>query len=66
MNGREIFDKYEKSDPEYSQTLYTARMVLADDDAFFKKLEEAEKAGKRLAVVESDLEFSEPSDVIIP
>lgn len=65
MTGQEIFDKYQDEDPEYSQTLYSARMIVADDEAFFKQLESAEETGKRVGIVENNLNFSEPSEIFI-
>ncbi|WP_159467966.1 hypothetical protein [Dyadobacter sp. 3J3] len=52
MTGQELFDKYTDLKNEYAQTLWTARMVMADDEVFFKKLEEAESQGKKIGLVE--------------
>ena len=52
MTGQQLFDKYTFEDNEYAQTLFTARMIIADDDVFFKKLEEAENLGKKISIVE--------------
>lgn len=52
MTGQQLFDKYTFKDDEYAQTLFTARLITADDEIFFKKLEEAEKLGKKISIVE--------------
>ena len=52
MTGQQLFDKYTFKDDEYAQTLFTARMIVADDEVFFKNLEEAERLGKKIAIVE--------------
>lgn len=66
MNGEELFLKLSKRDfsgsdaDEYAQlleTMFSWAAVSDDLDLFYKKLEEAEKAGKRLT-------FKEPKDIL--
>jgi hypothetical protein len=66
LKGEELFEKYASKWGEYAQTLFTARMVVADDEKFFKALEKAEKEGKKIALVEHpEGIFGEPYDIEI-
>lgn len=60
-------EKYRETDREYANTLLTAIMAIGED-AVMKKLEEAEKQGKRLELtypVDPSVGPSEPDGVKI-
>jgi len=47
MDKKQILENYRRTDREYANTLLTAIMAIGEDEVM-KKLEQAEKEGKRL------------------